>query len=109
MGKKKSQPKSGWRKSGLPAGPVVAIGGGLALVGLIIYAIWAAVAPTSTSGPKVPVEVPGKPSLKVDKEKVDPGDISLRQTVKVSFQVANAGDQQLRFSEKPYIEVVEGC
>ncbi len=33
----------------------------------------------------------------------------LGQTVEVSFQVSNAGDQPLRFSQAPYIEVLEGC
>jgi phospholipid/cholesterol/gamma-HCH transport system substrate-binding protein len=29
--------------------------------------------------------------------------------VEVSFQLTNVGDQALRFSEAPYVEVVEGC
>ncbi len=55
------------------------------------------------------IAVQGAPSLKVDKEKVDLGKVSLGQTVQVSFQVTNVGDQPLRFSAQPYIEVVEGC
>lgn len=31
------------------------------------------------------------------------------QPVSVMFEVANTGDQPLRFKEKPYVEVVEGC
>jgi hypothetical protein len=52
---------------------------------------------------------PGTPSLKVDKEKVDLGDVKLGQTVRVSFQIANAGDKALRFSKEPYVEVKDGC
>jgi hypothetical protein len=29
--------------------------------------------------------------------------------VEVSFQLTNVGDQALRFSKAPYIEVLEGC
>jgi hypothetical protein len=45
----------------------------------------------------------------VDKEQVDLGNIPLGQTVEVTFNVANVGDQQLRFTEAPYVELVEGC
>ena len=109
MSNKKPQQKFGWQKPSLPVWPIVAIAGGLAMLGLVIYAVWAAVAPATASGPKVPVEVQGAPSLKADKEKVDLGDIPLGQTVKVEFQIANVGDRQLRVSEQPYVEVVEGC
>jgi hypothetical protein len=36
-------------------------------------------------------------------------DVKLGQPVKVSFIITNVGDQPLRFSEQPYVEVVEGC
>ncbi len=54
-------------------------------------------------------EVTGGPSLKVDKEKVDLGDVKLGQTVQVSFEISNVGDQPLKFAKAPYIEVKEGC
>lgn len=87
-----------------PLWPVILlIGGGLLLVFGVAFAL------SKPSGPKVAVEVNGSPSLKVDKEKVDLGDIKLGQTVEVSFQLSNAGDKTLRFSKAPYIEVKEGC
>ena len=55
------------------------------------------------------IEVTGTPALKVDRDKVDFGDVKLGQTVQVSFEVTNVGDQPLTFKEKPYVEVVEGC
>jgi hypothetical protein len=55
------------------------------------------------------IDVHGAPSLKVDKEKVDLGDVQLGQTVKVSFSLSNVGDQPLRFSDQPTVDVVEGC
>jgi hypothetical protein len=45
----------------------------------------------------------------VDKEKVDLGEVKLGKTVEVSFELTNVGDQTLRFSEQPFIEVKEGC
>lgn len=60
--------------------------------------------PTSFSA-----EVSSGPSLKADKEKVDLGDVKLGNTVQVSFELKNSGDQPLQFSKAPYIEVVEGC
>ena len=58
--------------------------------------------------PGATIEVTGAPSLQVDNEKVDLGDVKLNQTVQVSFQLTNVGDETLRFVKQPYIEVVEG-
>jgi hypothetical protein len=51
----------------------------------------------------------GTPSLKVDKEKVDLGDVKLGESVSVSFQITNFGNKTLRFSKDPYIETIKGC
>lgn len=61
------------------------------------------------SEPKVDIEVSGAPSLKVDQETVNLGDVKLGQTVQVKFKLMNVGDQTLRFSKAPYIEVMAGC
>jgi len=61
------------------------------------------------SQPLANIETHDTPSLKVDKEQVDLGKVALGQTVQVSFQVTNVGDQPLRFSAQPFVEVVEGC
>ena len=55
------------------------------------------------------IEVSGSPSLKVDQEKVDLGDIKLGKYVQTSFVLTNVGSETLRFSKNPYIEVMEGC
>lgn len=51
----------------------------------------------------------GTPSLKADKEMVDLGDVRLGETVSVAFKLTNTGTAPLKFSEAPYVEVVEGC
>ncbi len=78
-------------------------GGGLLIVLATVLAF------NKPSQPKAAIEVTGSPSLKVDQQKVDLGDVKLGQTVTVSFQLMNVGDQTLRFSKQPYIEVKEGC
>jgi hypothetical protein len=61
-----------------------------------------------SASPTTP-QVSGAPALQVDKEKVDFGAVKLGQTVEVKFEVTNVGDQPLRFTKKPYVEVIEGC
>jgi len=82
--------------------PYILVVGGVALLGLTAYLLWGGAS-------KVAVEVQGAPALKADKEGVNLGEVKLGQTVEVSFQIANVGDQPLRFAEKPYVEVREGC
>ena len=59
--------------------------------------------------PSLAVEVSGIPSLKTDKETIDLGNVKLGTTAQVSYKISNVGDQLLRFSKAPYIELVEGC
>ena len=59
--------------------------------------------------PEVAIEVQGAPSLRADRQAIDLGDIRLGTTVEAAFRLSNAGDQPLRFTEPPYIEVREGC
>jgi hypothetical protein len=81
----------------------------LAVGGLLLLAAALLFSGRGVSSPKVPVEVKGQPSLKVDQEKVDFGEVQFEQPVYVTFTLSNVGDQTLRFSEQPYIEVLEGC
>jgi hypothetical protein len=76
--------------------------GGLALLVIAFLAL-------RGGGQKAAVEVTGSPSLKVDKEEINFGEVKLGQTVEASFTVTNAGGETLRFSEQPYIEVKQGC
>jgi hypothetical protein len=97
--RKKSQPTPSPAVNGL----WLAVGG-LLIVGLAVFAWWAwSNSPTGeTSGQDAP-------SLKVDREKIDLGNIPLGQFVQASFEVTNTGEQPLRFREAPYIRVAAGC
>jgi len=80
----------------------------MALAGAMILIVAVFFAFQKRADPFTP-EVTGSPGLKVDKEKVDLGDVKLGQTVEVSFEVKNVGDQPLKFTKSPFIEVKEGC
>lgn len=89
-----------------PLVPLLVILGGIVLLLGGAYAIWEA-RQVSTDG--VPVEVSGAPSLKVDREIVDLGDVPMNKMVEVTFRISNVGYETLRFTGQPYIEVLEGC
>ena len=92
------------RKPGARSGALALAAAGIVLLGLAAFALW-----RGASAPKAAPEVTGAPKLKVDKSDVDLGDVQLGQTVEVAFELTNAGDRQLRFTDVPYVEVVEGC
>ena len=77
--------------------------GGLGLVLVAFFALRQdAVAPAD-------IEVSGAPSLQADQERIDLGAIKVDQPAQASFTLTNVGDEMLRFTKAPYIEVVEGC
>lgn len=51
----------------------------------------------------------GTPQLSVDIHSLDLGYSKFGTTRSFEIKVANVGDGELRFREKPYIEVLEGC
>ncbi len=80
---------------------------GVGVLLLILVGIW--IYKAAQPGPKAAIEVAGSPSLKVNQDDVDLGYVKLGKTVDVSFTLTNVGDQPLKLSEAPYIEVVQGC
>lgn len=80
----------------------------LALGGVFLVSI-AFLALRREPAPKAAIEVTGAPSLKVDQESIDLGDMKFNQLAQVSFHLTNVGDQTLRLTRAPYIEVAEGC
>lgn len=51
----------------------------------------------------------GTPSIAVDQQKIDYGDVKFGVNKTFAIKITNTGDGTLRFKEDPYIEVVEGC
>ncbi|WKZ52610.1 MAG: hypothetical protein QY329_07700 [Anaerolineales bacterium] len=51
----------------------------------------------------------GTPSIAVDQQLIDYGDVKFNVEKTFSIKVTNTGDGTLRFTEQPYIEIVEGC
>ncbi len=76
--------------------PVVALGVVLLIAAGMIYLLQARV-----NG--------GAPSIAVDKQTIDYGDVKLNTDLSFEIKVTNRGTGVLRFKEKPYIEVLEGC
>lgn len=51
----------------------------------------------------------GTPTLAVDQQIIDYGDVKLNTNLTFEIKVTNTGDGTLRFKEEPYIQVLEGC
>jgi hypothetical protein len=51
----------------------------------------------------------GTPAIAVNQAKIDYGYVQFGNNKTFAIQVTNTGDGTLRFKDKPYIEVLEGC
>jgi hypothetical protein len=51
----------------------------------------------------------GTPSIAVDQQRIDYGDVKFNVEKTFAIKVTNTGGGTLRFKEEPYIEVLEGC
>lgn len=51
----------------------------------------------------------GTPQLTVDQDKIDYGDVKFGVNETFTIKVTNTGDGVLRFKNKPYVQVLEGC
>ena len=51
----------------------------------------------------------GTPTISVDQQKIDYGDVKFNTPETFTIKVTNTGTGTLRFKEAPYIEVLEGC
>lgn len=73
---------------------LAAIGGALLVISAFLFA-------NQGSG--------GTPSVTVDQQRIDYGDVKFNVPKTFALQVTNTGDGTLKFKEKPYIQVLEGC
>ena len=51
----------------------------------------------------------GTPSIAVDQQQIDYGDVRFGVEKTFAIKVTNTGDGTLRFKDAPYIQVLEGC
>ncbi len=75
----------------------VAVGGVLLMVAVFLFA-------NKSNGSDG-----GTPSIAVDQQQIDYGYVKFGENKSFAIKVTNTGDGALRFREKPYIQVLEGC
>ena len=51
----------------------------------------------------------GPPKIAVDQQKIDYGYVRYGINKSFDLEVTNVGGAELRFAEKPYVKVLEGC
>ena len=76
------------------------VSGGVALIGIVLVIVLFMSGEGSGGG---------TPSLTVDQEIIQYGDVKFNVPLTFEIKVTNNGDGTLRFVEEPYIEVREGC
>lgn len=76
--------------------PLIIIGGLLLIAAVFLFA--------NQSG-----DGGGTPSIAVDQQMIDYGDVKFDVEKTFAIKITNTGDGILRFTEEPYIEVLEGC
>lgn len=89
--------KSRWLGPGLAVGVVL-----VAAVATGLFTRKDAVLPTR-------VGETGTPVLRVDRDRIDLGEVPLGQWVEAHFTLTNSGGGQLRLARAPYVEAVAGC
>ena len=100
-GKQQAQTTNGLGR----AWPVLLIAGGVLLVVLAVFFLRSNDEPQTDFVP----QVSGAPAISIEPAQIDMGAVQLGTPVRADFVVKNLGDKPLKFSEDPYIELVEGC
>ena len=77
--------------------PLIALGGILLIVAVFLFANQGG----DGGG--------GTPSITVDQQTIDYGDVKFNVEKTFAIKITNTGDGTLRFTEDPYIEILEGC
>lgn len=81
------------------------ISAGVLLIAGIVFTL---VQNASRINPEL-IEIYGRPAIKVDQELIDFGYKKWNTNLTFDFTVTNIGDKTLRFTETPFVEVLEGC
>lgn len=93
------------RKQAKKTLPIWLIIGGVGLI-LILSAVFL----SGIGRDKAGIKVTGAPKIQVDQDIYDYGTVKLGGVpIRTVVQITNVGDQTLRFTEAPYVEVLEGC
>lgn len=85
------------RQKSMPIPLIAALLGGILLIVTVLF-----VFASNSDGS-------GTPKLAVDQQMIDYGDVKFNVEKTFAIKVTNVGDGVLRFKEKPYIQVLEGC
>jgi len=97
------------RQKRFPIFWVLAIGGLLLVAGAILLIRPGGGSSGGGTATLAPIQVQGQAAIRVDRQEINFGDVKLNVQKTFTITVTNVGDQPLRFTEAPYIEVVEGC
>ena len=102
MARPKTRPTQRKAKNSFPIWLIIA--GGVLLLAVAVWALLRGGSDPTT------IEVTGAPGIRVDQEVFDYGDVKLgEKPIRTVVRVTNVGDQTLQLTEKPYVEVLEGC
>lgn len=74
------------------------------LAGMAAWLLWPERSPMADSP-----RYQGGPRLAVDRQEIDFGPVRFEKHVQARFRLRNVGDQPLRLTANPRVEVVEGC
>lgn len=95
-------------KKGVTAFPKPVLFVILAAVGALIVGALLLVFRGSSATSYTP-EVTGAPSLKIEQEVLDYGDVKFNEPVEAVFNLKNVGDQPLNITQIPQVQILQGC
>ena len=104
-----SQSKKKHAQSKKPIVPAWLVLLGILLAGVAALFAWSYIDSNNKASTLVPIQAQGRAKFVADKAQINLGNVKLGETAQAEFKISNAGDQPLRFTQVPIIQVVEGC